>query len=70
MWAGMTGMFFKKEEQFLQQYRKYFCWHLFASLPNSKPSLLSILHRSPDKSDFIKDINVFTETRVLDNQEC
>ena len=27
-----------------------------------------ILHRQPDKSDFIN--NVFTETGVLDKQEC
>ena len=40
-------------------------------LPKSKPILLGILHKQPDKSDFIKHINnVFTETGVLDKQEC
>ena len=37
--------------------------------PKSNPSLLSILYRPPNKSDFVKHINVFTETRVLDKQE-
>ena len=37
-------------------------------LPKSKPILLGILHRQPDKSDFIN--NVFTETGVLDKQDC
>ena len=40
-------------------------------LPKSKPILLGILYRPPDKSDFVKHINnVFTETGVLDKQEC
>ena len=39
-------------------------------LPKSKPILLGILYRPPNKSDFIKHINnVFTETGVLDKQE-
>ena len=39
-------------------------------LPKSKPILLGILCRPPDKSDFVKYINnVFTETGVLDKQE-
>ena len=33
-------------------------------MPKSKPILLGILYRSPDKSD------VFSETGVLDKQEC
>ena len=37
----------------------------------SKPILLGILYRQPDKSDFVEHINnVFTETGVLDKQEC
>ena len=40
-------------------------------LPKSKPILLGILYKPPDKSDFVKHINnVFTETGVLDKQEC
>ena len=40
-------------------------------LPKSKPILLGILYRPPNKSDFIKHINnIFTETEVLDKQEC
>ena len=39
-------------------------------LLKSKPILLGILYRPPDKSDFIKKVNVFTETGVLDKQEC
>ena len=40
-------------------------------LPKSKPILLGILYRPPDKSDFVKHINnVFTETGVLDKQVC
>ena len=40
-------------------------------LPISEPILLGILYRPPDKSDFVKRINnVFTETGVLDKQEC
>ena len=40
-------------------------------MPKSKPILLGILYRPPDKSDFVKHINnVFTETGVLDKQEC
>ena len=40
-------------------------------LPNSKPILLGILYRPPDKLDFVKHFNnVFTETGVLDKQEC
>ena len=38
-------------------------------LPKSKPILLGILKRPPEKSDFFKPINVFTETGVLDKQE-
>ena len=38
-------------------------------LPKSKAILLGILHRPPDKSDFVKSINnVSTETGVLDRQ--
>ena len=37
--------------------------------PKSKPVLLGILYRS-NKPDFVKNINVFTETGVLDKQEC
>ena len=39
-------------------------------LPNSKSILLGILYRPPKKSDFVKYINVFTETGVLNKQEC
>ena len=39
-------------------------------LPNSKSILLDILYRPPKKSDFVKYINVFTETGVLNKQEC
>ena len=40
-------------------------------MPKSKPILLSILYRPPNKSDFVKHINnVFTETGALDRQEC
>ena len=39
-------------------------------LPKSKPILLGILYRPPDKSDFVKHNNVFTEAGVLDKQEC
>ena len=39
--------------------------------PKSKPILLGILYRPPNKSDFFKHINnVFTKTGVLDKQEC
>ena len=38
-------------------------------LPKSKPILMSILHRPPDKSDFVTHINVLTETGVLDKHE-
>ena len=39
-------------------------------LPKSKPTLLGIIYRPPDKSDFVNHINnVFTETGVLDKQE-
>ena len=38
-------------------------------LPKSKPVLLGILKRPPDKSYFLKPINVFTETGVSDKQE-
>ena len=37
-------------------------------LPKSKPILLGILCRSPDKSKHIN--NDFTKTGVLDKQEC
>ena len=39
-------------------------------LPKSKPILLGILYRPPDKSDFVKHIHVFIEIGVLDKQEC
>ena len=40
-------------------------------LPKYKPMLLDIFYRPPSKSDFAKHINnVFTETGVLDIQEC
>ena len=40
-------------------------------LPKSKPILLDTLYKPPDKSEFVKYINnVFTETGVLDKQEC
>ena len=40
-------------------------------LPKSKPILLGILYRPPNKSDFVKHTNnVFTETGVLDKKEC
>ena len=40
-------------------------------LSKSKSILLSILYRPPDKSNFVKYINnLFTETAVLDKQEC
>ena len=39
-------------------------------LPKSKPTLLGILYKSPNKSDFVKHINVFTETGALDKQAC
>ena len=40
-------------------------------MPKSKPNVLGFLYRPPDKSDFVKRIsNVFTETGVLDKQEC
>ena len=40
-------------------------------LPKSKPILQGILYRPPDKSNYVKHINnVFTETVVLDKQEC
>ena len=39
-------------------------------LPKSKPILLGILYRPPDKSDFVKHVNnIFTETELLDKQE-
>ena len=38
-------------------------------LPQSKPILMSILYRPPDKSDFVTHINVLTETGVLDKHE-
>ena len=39
-------------------------------LPKSKPILLGILYRPPDKLDFVKQVkNVFTETGVLNKQE-
>ena len=39
-------------------------------LPRSKPILLGILYRPPDKLDFVKQVkNVFTETGVLNKQE-
>ena len=34
-------------------------------LPKSKPILLGILYRPPNKSGFIKQISVFTETGVF-----
>ena len=40
------------------------------SLPKSKPIQLGILYWPSDKSDFVKHNNVFTETGVLDKQEC
>ena len=39
-------------------------------LPKSNPILPGILYRPPNKSDFDKHINVFTETRVLDKKDC
>ena len=40
-------------------------------LPKSKPIVLGVLYRPPNQSDFVKHINkVFTETGVLDKQEC
>ena len=39
-------------------------------LPKSKPILLGILYRPPDKSDFVRHIHVFIEIGVLDKQEC
>ena len=40
-------------------------------LPKSKPILLCILCKPPDKSDFVKRFNnAFKETEVLDKQEC
>ena len=40
-------------------------------LPKSKLILLGILYRPFNKSDFVKHINnVFTETGVLDKEEC
>ena len=40
-------------------------------LTKSKPILLGILYRPPDKSDFVKHINnVFTGTGFLGKQEC
>ena len=51
----------------------YFLRHLcrwIVTLP-TMPILLRILYRPPDKPDFIKHINnVFTETGILDKQEC
>ena len=39
-------------------------------LPKSKPILLGILYRPPDKLDFVKQVkNVFRETGVLNKQE-
>ena len=38
-------------------------------LPKSKPILLDILYRPPNKSDFVNHNNVFTETGLLDKQE-
>ena len=40
-------------------------------LRKSKPILLGILYRPPSKSEFVRHIyNVFTETGVLDKQQC
>ena len=39
-------------------------------LSKSKSIPLGILYRPPNKSDFVKHINIFTETGVLDKQEC
>ena len=40
-------------------------------VPKSKPILVGILYRPPNKSEFVKHINnAFTETGVLDKQEC
>ena len=40
-------------------------------MPKFKPILLCILYGPPDKSDFVKhNNNVFTETGVLDKEEC
>ena len=40
-------------------------------LLKSKPILLAISYRPPNKSDFVKHIDdVFTETGVLDKEEC
>ena len=45
-------------------------WAVGPTLP-TMPILLGILYRPPDKPDFIKHINnVFTETGILDKQEC
>ena len=40
-------------------------------LPKSKPIILGILYRPPNKSDFVKHINnAFTKTGVLDKLDC
>ena len=55
-------------------YKENFCSNIESTfvdiyLLKSKPILLGILYRPPNKSDFIKQINVFTETGVLNKQE-
>ena len=56
-------------------YKDRFCSNIRSTfvdiyLPKSKQILLGILYIPPDKSDFIKQINVLTETEFLDKQEC
>ena len=40
-------------------------------LPKTKPILIGILYRPPDKSDFVKNLEeTFTNWNILDKQEC
>ena len=40
-------------------------------LPKTKPILIGILYRTPDKNDFVKNLEeTFTNCNILDKQEC
>ena len=72
--GGGVACYVKKSLAY--NYRDNFCKNtesIFIDifLPKTKPILIGILYRPPDKNDFVKNLEeTFTNCNILDKQEC
>ena len=70
------GVAFYIKKSLVYNYKEKFCKStesIFIDifLPKTKPILVGILYRPPDKNDFVKNLEeTFTGCDILENQEC